>query len=78
MPLNLVLLKGAAVIGVFLGETWTREPATADEIDAGMAVLVAAGKIHPPVSAIYSLEQVPQALHALLNRQAAGKLIVRP
>jgi NADPH:quinone reductase len=78
LPLNLILLKGASVIGVFLGETWTREPQTARDIDAGMLALIGSGRIRPRVSATYSLAEVPKALHALLERRVVGKLVVLP
>jgi len=78
IPLNLVLLKGADVIGVFLGETWTREPETMREIDAAMAALIAAGKIRPLVSASYPMEKIADALNALLERRVTGKIVLRP
>ena len=76
--LNLVLLKGVSVIGVFLGETWTRERHVASQIDAGMSALMRAGAIRPRVAATYPLERTAQALQALLDRKAMGKLVVVP
>lgn len=78
IPLNLVLLKNCSVIGVFLGETWTREPQIAKEIDAGMTELIRAGKIHPLISGRYRLDQVGDALNALLQRKVTGKIVIVP
>lgn len=78
MPLNLVLLKNCSVIGVFLGEACAREPDTARAVDAGVNRLAREGKIRPRVSARYRLDQVPEALYALLERRATGKLVVVP
>ena len=78
IPLNLVLLKNGSVIGVFQGEMLAREPEHARACEEGLAKLVAGGHIRPHVSTRYRLDQVPEALNALLNRQATGKLIVVP
>ncbi|MDY0038520.1 MAG: NADPH:quinone oxidoreductase family protein [Zoogloea oleivorans] len=78
IPLNLVLLKGAEIVGVFLGETWTREPETAREIDSGMAKLIGEGRIHPYISARYPMERIADALTALLERRVSGKIVILP
>ena len=76
LPLNLILLKGCAVIGVFLGESWVRDPQTASAIDRGMSALIAAGKIHPHISAVYPMERIADGLNALLARQITGKIVI--
>ncbi|MGE0383384.1 MAG: NADPH:quinone oxidoreductase family protein [Gammaproteobacteria bacterium] len=78
LPLNLVLLKNASVIGVFYGEMLGREPETARRVHAAMAALVAGGRIRPHVSARYRLDQVPEAMYALLERRATGKVVITP
>lgn len=78
LPLNLVLLKGAAVIGVFLGETWSREPETVRAIDEGMTRLVKSGKIRPRITGVYPFEKIADALYALLERRVTGKLVLVP
>ena len=78
IPLNLVLLKSANVMGVFMGEMMKRNPEKSIELDAGLNKLIAAGGIHPHISGRYRLEQIPEALHALLERKATGKLLVIP
>jgi NADPH:quinone reductase len=78
LPLNLVLLKGCAVIGVFWG-AWVRA-AVADyktAIDL-LAHWCAEGKLSCHVQRIYQLVETPQALKALADRKVMGKLVVRP
>jgi NADPH2:quinone reductase len=75
-PLNLLLLKGAASIGVFFGEHVTREP---EMFSAEMARIVdwaAAGEIRPHVQATYPLERTGEALAALAERKVRGKVVV--
>jgi NADPH2:quinone reductase len=78
VPLNLVLLKGASVIGVFLGEAWARDPEIARQVDAGVADLVSSGRIRPLVSARYPLDAASLALRAMLERRVTGKIVVVP
>jgi NADPH2:quinone reductase len=78
VPLNLVLLKGCAVLGVFWG-AWVRHDshrykAAIDQL----AHWCAAGKLSCHVQQVYSLAQTPEALKALADRKVMGKLVVRP
>lgn len=78
LPLNLVLLKSCDVRGVFWGAWIDREP---EAHRANMAELVAwcaAGKLSSHVHAVYPLEDVAEALKAIANRQAMGKILLRP
>jgi NADPH:quinone reductase len=78
IPLNLLLLKGSALVGVYWGDWTRREPAAAA---AGMAELLdwlAAGKLKPHLSARYPLARAAEALVALAGRKVAGKLVVEP
>ena len=78
LPLNLVLLKSCDVRGVFWGAWIDREP---EAHRANMAELVAwcaAGKLSSHVHAVYPLEKVAEALKAIANRQAMGKILLRP
>ncbi len=78
LPLNLALLKGASLVGVFWGEFAKREPKANLAAMQQMMGWMAEGKIRPLVSARYSLAQVPQALKALESRQATGKVVIVP
>ncbi|HET7848691.1 MAG TPA: NADPH:quinone oxidoreductase family protein [Pseudolabrys sp.] len=78
LPLNLVLLKGCDVVGVFWGSFIEREP---DAHRANMAQLLdwcAQGKLSSHVHAVYPLADAPAALKAIAARQVMGKIILRP
>jgi NADPH2:quinone reductase len=57
MPLNLALLKGASLVGVFWGEFARREPKANQANMAQMLGWMKEGKIRPHISARYPLEQ---------------------
>jgi NADPH2:quinone reductase len=78
IPVNLLLLKGSSLIGVFWGEFVRREPKLNAENMKQLFTWLGQRKIHPLVSKRYPLSQAPQALDALLARQAVGKLVVLP
>jgi NADPH2:quinone reductase len=78
IPLNLVLLKGSALVGVFWGDFRQREAAKSDEQLAQLFRWLQEGKIRPLVGARYSLDNAKQALNDVLNRKATGKLIIEP
>ncbi len=76
IPLNLPLLKGCAVVGVFWGEFATRQK---KDNQANMIQLfgwLMQGKLKPHISAEYPLEQAAQALNDLLERKATGKVVL--
>lgn len=78
IPINLLLLKGSSLVGVFWGEFVRREPALNVENMTLLFTWLHERKIHPLISKRYPLSQASQALDALLNRQAIGKLVVLP
>ena len=78
LPLNLVLLKNCDVRGVFWGAWSERAP---DAHRANIAQLMrwcADGKLAVHVHAVYPLAQTADALKAIANRSAMGKVILRP
>lgn len=78
LPLNLALLKGSAIVGVFWGEFAARHPdRNRAHIEQALA-WVAAGRLKPHVGAIYPLARTADALRAIENRQAKGKIVVTP
>ena len=78
IPINLLLLKGSSLVGVFWGEFVRREPKLNAENMKQLFSWLRQRKIRPLVSKRYPLSQAPQALEALLARQAVGKLVVLP
>jgi NADPH2:quinone reductase len=78
IPLNLALLKGCQIVGVFLGAMTGKEPALRDEIERELLAELAAGRLNPHVSGRYSLEAAPQALRDMLDRKVVGKIVIEP
>jgi NADPH2:quinone reductase len=78
LPLNLPLLKGASVVGVFWGAFEQRDPAANARHLARLMAWVVNGTIAPVVSAHYPLEHTALALRALLDRRVVGKVVVTP
>jgi NADPH:quinone reductase len=76
LPLNLALLKGASLVGVFWGDYTKREPKAFANDLREMFGLVAAGKLKPRISARYPLADGAQALNALMNREVTGKVVI--
>ena len=77
IPLNLALLKSAALVGVFWGAWAERNPEKHRANMADITRWCAEGKLSAHVHAAYPLEQTPDAIKALSDRKAMGKLIVR-
>jgi NADPH2:quinone reductase len=75
---NLLLLKGSSLVGVFWGEFVRREPALNAENMGLLFTWLRERRITPLISRRYPLSQAPQALEALLNRQAIGKVVILP
>jgi NADPH2:quinone reductase len=78
LPLNLVLLKGCAVLGVFWGAWVRNESESYRAALAELARWAAQGKLSCHVQATYPLADTPKALKALLARKVMGKLVVHP
>lgn len=78
LPFNLMLLKGASVVGVFWGEFAKREPAANAKAMRQLMGWMAEGKVRPHVSARYPLEQTAQALNDMAARKVTGKVVIVP
>ncbi|MBB5233944.1 NADPH:quinone oxidoreductase family protein [Deinococcus budaensis] len=78
LPLNLPLLKGASLVGVFWGEFARRDPRGNARNLRQLAAWVESGTVRPLVSERYPLERTPEALRALLERRVTGKVVVTP
>ncbi|GGL00547.1 NADPH:quinone oxidoreductase family protein [Deinococcus radiotolerans] len=78
LPLNLPLLKGASIVGVFWGEYARRDPRGNARHLTQLAEWVRSGTLNPEISRTYSLEDAPQAMRDLLERRVTGKVIVTP
>ncbi|HAS09506.1 MAG TPA: NADPH:quinone oxidoreductase [Acidimicrobiaceae bacterium] len=78
VPLNLPLLKGCSVVGVFWGAFTGKEPERNKANIAELLGWLAEGKLDPHVSATYPLDQAVQAINDLAERRATGKVVVTP
>ncbi|MGH8667515.1 MAG: NADPH:quinone oxidoreductase family protein [Burkholderiales bacterium] len=78
IPLNLPLIKGCEVVGVWIGAFAKREPAKHRANAQTLWQWMAQGKIKPYISASYPLERVADALNALTERKVAGKVVLTP
>ena len=78
LPLNLVLLKSCDVRGVFWGAWTERDPAGNRANLAQIMAWCAQGKLSAHVHEVFPLERIAQALQALSDRKAMGKVILQP
>lgn len=76
VPLNLPLLKGCSIVGVFLGAFMRKEPQRYAAELRELLAWMAAGRLHPRVCAVYPLERAADALHDLMNRKVTGKVVL--
>ena len=78
IPLNLVLLKGCDVRGVFWGSFIERETATHHANLADLVRWAADGKLSAHVHASYPLAEAAQGLKDIASRTVMGKVVLRP
>ena len=78
IPLNLVLLKGCAIVGVFWGDFLRREPDGFAESVAQLGRWYQEGKLKPHVSAAFPLERAADAITLMAARKVIGKVVVEP
>lgn len=78
LPLNLMLLKGASLVGVFWGDFTRREPQANQAGIEEMLGWIEAGKLRPHVSARYRLDETRRALMDMSARRVTGKILILP
>jgi NADPH2:quinone reductase len=76
-PLNLVLLKGCDIRGVFWGDFLVREPQVHLANMAELLSYAASGAISAHVHAAYPLESFREAFGAIARREALGKVLLK-
>jgi NADPH2:quinone reductase len=76
VPLNLTLLKGCSIVGVFWGSFTKNEPEHNRENNWELMAMYAAGKIKPHIHATYPLERAAEALNEVLNKRVTGKVVL--
>lgn len=78
IPLNLTLLKGCQIVGVFWGQFAMREPATNRAHCEQLFQWVAEGKLKPAIDATLPFDRAAEALDRLARREVKGKLVLVP
>ena len=76
LPLNLALLKGASLVGVFWGEFAKREPARNAKMLGELAGWYATGKIKPVLDRVLPMDQLPAAFARMAAREVVGKVVL--
>ena len=76
IPLNLTLLKGCSIVGVFWGSFTEHEPRHNQENLQELLTWLTEGKLKPHISATYPLGHVADALNDVLNRKVKGKVVL--
>jgi len=78
VPLNLTLLKGCSIMGVFWGAAVARNPKKGFADLAEIANWIADGRLKPHISARIPLARAGEAIRLLMDRKAQGKVVVIP
>lgn len=76
LPLNLALLKGASIVGVFWGDFAKREPKANAQMMATLLEWYGSGKIKPHIDSTVHMENLPQAYSRMGSREVMGKLVL--
>ena len=76
IPLNLTLLKGCSIVGVFWGDFTRREPKAFLQSLAQLGAWFREGKLKPHVSQTFPLEKAVDALQLMAGRKVKGKVVL--
>ena len=74
-PANLPLLKEASIVGVWWGTWSAKNPQAQMKNVQEMALMIAAGRLKPKVTAEYRLEQFKDAFRSISERKVKGKIV---
>jgi NADPH:quinone reductase len=78
LPLNLALLKGASIVGVFWGDFVRREPAAFAKDLHTLGVWYGQGKVRPVIDRVLPLSDLSLAYAAMRQRRVRGKVVLVP
>jgi len=78
IPLNLPLLKGNSIVGVFWGRFTQEEPERHMANFARIVEWAGEGKIEPIIQKRFTLDDAAAALQWVADRRAVGRVIVNP
>ena len=76
IPLNLTLLKGCSIVGVFWGSFATKTPKKNMANTMELMQWYSEGKLKPHIHRIYPLADTSKALEEMMNRQVKGKVVI--
>jgi NADPH2:quinone reductase len=76
VPLNLALLKGCAIVGVFWGAFTRNQPQDNRRNNEELLQMYLEGKIKPHIHATYPLERAAEALNEVMNKRVSGKVVL--
>ena len=76
LPLNLPLLKGASIVGVFWGDFARREPQANAAMMGELARWYAEGKIKPVIDCTMPMSELKAAYARMGSRAVMGKLVM--
>jgi len=78
IPMNLPLLKGCQIVGVFWGSFAMQFPNDNMQNTLELIQMYAGGKLKPHIQKTYSLAEAPQALADMMARKVKGKIVIEP
>ncbi len=78
IPMNLPLLKGCQIVGVFWGSFATKDPNANMKNTMDLITYFSKGQLKPHIHGTYSLENSRQALIDMMDRKVMGKIIIEP
>jgi NADPH2:quinone reductase len=76
VPLNLTLLKGCSIVGVFWGAFTRKEPENNRRNNEELMQFFAQGKVKPHIHATYPLERAADALNDVMHKRVSGKVVL--
>jgi NADPH2:quinone reductase len=76
IPVNLLLLKSASLVGVYWGQSLKVDPVAGRAELTELLDWYADGKLEPCISATFPFERAVEAIQAVTSRQTKGKVVV--
>lgn len=76
VALNLALLKGCSIVGVFWGSFTRKEPDANQKNNEELMQFFAQGKVKPHIHATYPLERAADALNDVMYKRVSGKVVL--
>ena len=78
IPLNLPLVKGYSIVGVFWGSFCHHDPEQAQANHRELFDMAAGGSVKPHLHAVMPLKEATEALSQIERREVRGKIVLKP